>query len=257
MQKLHGTERKVLCVPAPLAWHTADEGHGHPVPISQASTCHSLDNASSYLATVGHPCNLSPTSCANFGAGSPRLFCLDRALQCQGSVFGRRRVAGKVGKRLWRGRPWLGGLSGQSGGRKPIQSGSRETHPAGRGGVAGDQVAHVEWRLMNGEMPIRTGPRAFVLMIGTNDLGAASCYPGEAPLLQAVPGVTARSAPSAISSAQAVVERVVSHFFTPQPQECVPNSLAKEDFSKIRGYQNSGASRLCLTCGNRNFGKFR
>jgi hypothetical protein len=53
-------------------------------------------------------------------------------------------------------------------------------------------VAHLEWRLRNGEMPINIGPRAFVLLIGTNDLGAAACFGGEAPILAAVPGVTFR-----------------------------------------------------------------
>eukprot|EP00884_Botryococcus_braunii_P002012 jgi/Botrbrau1/11811/Bobra.0224s0013.3 len=72
--------------------------------------------------------------------------------------------------------------------------------------VGGDQVAHVEWRLRNGEMPVKTGPHAFVLMIGTNDLGAAACLPGEAPILAAVPGVIFR------------IERLLALIHEKQPQ---------------------------------------
>jgi hypothetical protein len=68
----------------------------------------------------------------------------------------------------------------------------RKCGDCGRAGPAGDQVSHVEWRLRNGEMPIRHGPKVFVIMIGTNDLGAAACNPGVGPITDAAPGVTFR-----------------------------------------------------------------
>ena len=41
----------------------------------------------------------------------------------------------------------------------------------------GDQTAHLQWRLLNGQLLIQNPPRVAVLMIGTNDLGAdSSCF---------------------------------------------------------------------------------
>lgn len=37
---------------------------------------------------------------------------------------------------------------------------------------AGDQVAHLLWRLIHGDIPVIHKPKLVVVMIGTNDLGA-------------------------------------------------------------------------------------
>ncbi|KAK9815374.1 hypothetical protein WJX72_002408 [[Myrmecia] bisecta] len=45
--------------------------------------------------------------------------------------------------------------------------------------IAGDQIAHLHWRMLNGEMPRAHAPNASVVLIGTNDLYAAgACGPG-------------------------------------------------------------------------------
>ena len=41
--------------------------------------------------------------------------------------------------------------------------------------AAGDQTAHLMWRLQHGQLYEHSQPRLIVVMIGTNDLGAASC----------------------------------------------------------------------------------
>lgn len=60
---------------------------------------------------------------------------------------------------------------------------------------AGDQVGHLEWRLQNGDIPQRHHPKAAVIMIGTNDLGAAQgCSGGSAQkILETAEGVKSRS----------------------------------------------------------------
>lgn len=62
--------------------------------------------------------------------------------------------------------------------------------------AAGDQTAHLIWRLENGEMPQKNKPKVVVLLIGTNDLGAARGEVDERGaedhVMQAVPGVTLR-----------------------------------------------------------------
>lgn len=52
----------------------------------------------------------------------------------------------------------------------------------------GDQTAHLQWRLLNGQLLLQNPPRVVVLMIGTNDLGAdAACFKSNTTLaLQAV-----------------------------------------------------------------------
>lgn len=63
--------------------------------------------------------------------------------------------------------------------------------------VGGDQTAHLLWRLLHGEAPRNNKPRVAVVLIGTNDLGAAAweardVRSAEAAVMQAVPGVTLR-----------------------------------------------------------------
>ncbi|KAI7835515.1 hypothetical protein COHA_010589 [Chlorella ohadii] len=68
---------------------------------------------------------------------------------------------------------------------------------AGAMAIGGDQTAHLLWRLRNGEAPQKNKPKVVVLLIGTNDLGAAAAdasdlREAEQLLIQAVPGVTLR-----------------------------------------------------------------
>lgn len=55
-------------------------------------------------------------------------------------------------------------------------------------------MGHLEWRLTHGDVPEVHQPRLAVVMIGTNDLGAASdCSGGDAEfILKAAEGVKAR-----------------------------------------------------------------
>ena len=63
---------------------------------------------------------------------------------------------------------------------------------------AGDQTAHLWWRLLHGEVPLSTAvhqgkaPRVAVVLIGTNDLGAADCHCNATELLAAAPGIVQR-----------------------------------------------------------------
>lgn len=60
--------------------------------------------------------------------------------------------------------------------------------------VSGDQSMHQLWRMQHGEIFQTHQPHVAVVMIGTNDLGAASCLgEGEAPILQAAAGTADRS----------------------------------------------------------------
>lgn len=52
---------------------------------------------------------------------------------------------------------------------------------------AGDQAAHLQWRLEHGQLYRRHAPRLMVVMIGTNDLGAAACM-GGAPAIRRAAG---------------------------------------------------------------------
>lgn len=59
--------------------------------------------------------------------------------------------------------------------------------------VGGDQAMHLLWRLQHGQVFTKHIPQMDVVMIGTNDLGAASCMgQGEAPILQAANGTADR-----------------------------------------------------------------
>ena len=64
---------------------------------------------------------------------------------------------------------------------------------------AGDQVGHLWWRLLHGEIPLAytqqgSVPRVAVILIGTNDLGAADCHRNASELLEAAPGIVQRCA---------------------------------------------------------------
>lgn len=59
---------------------------------------------------------------------------------------------------------------------------------------AGDQVGHLWWRVLNGELPKVHQPRVFTMMIGTNDLNAADCNQNETELLAVAPGIADRRA---------------------------------------------------------------
>ena len=57
----------------------------------------------------------------------------------------------------------------------------------------GDQSMHQLWRMHHGEIFQKHQPHIAIVMIGTNDLGAASCLgKGEAPILQAAAGTADR-----------------------------------------------------------------
>ncbi|KAK9829121.1 hypothetical protein WJX72_004014 [[Myrmecia] bisecta] len=56
--------------------------------------------------------------------------------------------------------------------------------------IAADQIEHLHWRLLNGEMPTVHPPRAAVVLIGTNDFEAAGrCGAGEQGMTAAADGV--------------------------------------------------------------------
>lgn len=58
----------------------------------------------------------------------------------------------------------------------------------------GDQIGHLEWRLMHGDIPEVHHPKVAVILIGTNDLGAAAdCSAGDTDtILKSAEGVRAR-----------------------------------------------------------------
>jgi lysophospholipase L1-like esterase len=56
----------------------------------------------------------------------------------------------------------------------------------------GDQAAHLMWRLQNGQLLKRRQPRVIVVMIGTNDLGAAACLGGARGIQKAARGTSER-----------------------------------------------------------------
>lgn len=57
---------------------------------------------------------------------------------------------------------------------------------------AEDQSGHLLWRLQHGEVFTHQQPEVIVLLIGTNDLGAAASCEGEPGALAAVNGTAAR-----------------------------------------------------------------
>lgn len=60
------------------------------------------------------------------------------------------------------------------------------------GTSAGDQVGHMWWRMLNGQVPEKQHPKAVVVMIGTNDLTADDCTALEAASIVAAKGVAIR-----------------------------------------------------------------
>lgn len=48
------------------------------------------------------------------------------------------------------------------------------------------------WRLLHGQLYVKRQPQLLVVMIGTNDLGAASCKGGEPAIAQAAIGAAQR-----------------------------------------------------------------
>ncbi len=70
------------------------------------------------------------------------------------------------------------------------------THP-GRARRAGDQAAHLLWRLQHGGTFVRKPPAVAVVMIGTNDLGASACMGGQAAIVRAANGTATRCDESA------------------------------------------------------------
>jgi len=57
---------------------------------------------------------------------------------------------------------------------------------------AGDQIGHMWWRMLNGQLPIRKHPKAVVILIGTNDLTADDCTATEEASLVAAKGIVSR-----------------------------------------------------------------
>lgn len=51
---------------------------------------------------------------------------------------------------------------------------------------------HLLYRLQHGQIYKRHQPKLAIVMIGTNDLGAASCLGGESAILQSAAGTTER-----------------------------------------------------------------
>ena len=61
--------------------------------------------------------------------------------------------------------------------------------------IVEDQTSHLMWRLQHGEVFVKHPPQVSVVLIGTNDLGAAaSCNVGEPGATAAANGTAARCA---------------------------------------------------------------
>lgn len=58
--------------------------------------------------------------------------------------------------------------------------------------AAGDQTANLWWRLQNGDVFTQHPPQVTIILIGINDLGAASCGTGASGIIVAVSGVVSR-----------------------------------------------------------------
>lgn len=67
-----------------------------------------------------------------------------------------------------------------------------ETESTGCCGHVGDQVGHLWWRILNGELPKVKQPKVYTMLIGTNDIFAADCNRNETELLATVPGIAER-----------------------------------------------------------------
>ncbi|DBA95218.1 TPA: platelet-activating factor acetyltransferase activity, variant 2 [Trebouxia sp. C0006] len=66
------------------------------------------------------------------------------------------------------------------------------SHSAAVLGVGGDQTGNLWWRLQNGDIFMQHPPQISIVLIGTNDLGAASCSAGMSGVDAAVSGVVSR-----------------------------------------------------------------
>ncbi len=62
----------------------------------------------------------------------------------------------------------------------------------GRVITIGDQTGNLWWRLQNGDIFTQHPPQISIVLIGTNDLGAASCSAGESGVDAAVSGIVSR-----------------------------------------------------------------
>ena len=54
------------------------------------------------------------------------------------------------------------------------------------------------WRLLHGQLYVQHPPQVLVVMIGTNDLGAASCRGGEPAIAEAAIGAAQRYSAKAL-----------------------------------------------------------
>lgn len=59
-------------------------------------------------------------------------------------------------------------------------------------GSSGDQIGHLWWRFLNGDIPVAKHPKAAVVLIGTNDMTADDCHQTEKASMRAVTGVVSR-----------------------------------------------------------------
>ena len=60
---------------------------------------------------------------------------------------------------------------------------------------AGDQVGHLWWRLLHGQLPSAKPPKVVIVLIGTNDMGAitGTCpRRADSDIIAAVPGIASR-----------------------------------------------------------------
>lgn len=57
---------------------------------------------------------------------------------------------------------------------------------------AGDQAMHLLYRLQHGQVFKQHQPNLAIVLIGTNDLGAASCLGGESDILKSAAGAAER-----------------------------------------------------------------
>ena len=72
----------------------------------------------------------------------------------------------------------------------------------------GDQTAHLWWRLQHGALFTKHPPQLCVVMIGTNDLGLASCGLGEPGIQAAVAGVFSRYFPGCMVAPLSIMDVV-------------------------------------------------
>lgn len=79
----------------------------------------------------------------------------------------------------WNGTKWMGTIELEAGFKQVwdqyfnLEAGGKLEGLAL--GASGDQAPHLLWHLKNGVMTDKLRPKAFVLLIGTNDLGNAGC----------------------------------------------------------------------------------